>query len=158
MGSSWEILGRTSGAFWKNFGKIFGGYLRFRDPRAASPTRLASTMRGGLVDPPTRQTFGIRSSHALGVERSSSKRASRIPSRTAGLAFFFALGGQVGAKLAPRSHFFAFFLNFFARCFEVAFFSVLGWFSNGFWEVWGWIWECSGKVFLCFFFPKNHIL
>ena len=43
------------------------------------------------------------------VERSSSERASRVPSRTAGLGSFFALGRQVRSKLAPRSHFFVFF-------------------------------------------------
>ena len=43
------------------------------------------------------------------VERSSSERASRIPSRTVGLGSFFALGRQVRSKLAPRSHFFVFF-------------------------------------------------
>ena len=51
------------------------------------------------------------------------------------------LGRQVRSKWAPRSLFFS---HFFARCFEVAFFSVFRWFFNGFWEVWGWIWECSG--------------
>ena len=71
LGRSWALLGRlfglmgASGLIWKgfgrllggsdkgfwggfsqNFGKILGRYLRFRDPRAASPTRLASQYAG----------------------------------------------------------------------------------------------------------------
>ena len=53
--------------------------------------------------------FWVQVVSCLLVERSSSERASRIPSRPADLAFFFALGRQVRSKLAPRSHFFAFF-------------------------------------------------
>ena len=43
------------------------------------------------------------------MERSSSERASHIPSRTVGLGLFFALGRQLRSKLAPRAHFFVFF-------------------------------------------------
>ena len=42
LGGSWEVLGRI----FKKICKILGGYLRFRDPRAASPTRLASQYAG----------------------------------------------------------------------------------------------------------------
>ena len=47
LGVSWEGLGKVLAGFGEDSEKILGGYLRFRNPRAASPTRLASTMRGG---------------------------------------------------------------------------------------------------------------
>ena len=87
------------------------------------------------------------------VERSSSERASRVPSRTAELAFFFALGGQVGAKLAPRSHFFEFFSHDALKLRFVAF-------SDGFSMDLEWFREGFGSVLALFsmLFQKNAIL
>ena len=62
-------------------------------------------MRGGSLTLSRVELLGSGRPMPL-VERSSSERASRIPPSK---NFFFALGGQVGSKLAPRSHFFVFF-------------------------------------------------
>ena len=122
---------------WGRFSKM--------DPRA-DPRSV--TMRGGLVDPPACRMTGIRASHAFWWSEAP-LRGRRVSRR---VFFSFSFGGpswlQVGSKIAPRSFFFS---NFFARCFEVAFFSVFRLFFNGFWEVLGRIRECFGKVFPCFF-------
>ena len=84
------------------------------------------------------------------VERSSSERASRIPSRTVGLGLFFALGGQVGFKLAPRSHFFVFFSQDASKLLFLAF-------SDGFSMDFGRFGEGFGSVlarFSHYFSPK----
>ena len=144
-GGVWEALGRFLGGFGEYFERILGRFWEdiFVSETPALPRQLAWRHNARGSRTPRVLDFWVQVVPCLLVERSSSERASRIPSS---IVFFFHWGaklGQVGSKLAPRSLFLS---NFFARCFEVAFFSVFRWFSDEFWEVWGWIWECFGKV------------
>ena len=97
--------------------------------------------------------FWVQVVPCLLVERSSSERASRIPSGSVEVASFFALGRQVRSKLAPRSHFFAFFSQDASKLRFLAF-------SDGFSLDFGRFGEGFGNVLARFShdFPQNAIL
>ena len=140
--SSWEGVGKVLAGFWKDLGKIFGRYLGFRDPCAASPTRLASQCAG--VPPPAWLNpvlLGSLGPKALqrGVRTSRRGLSTAVDGRRT-------FSSWAPSWLQVRS-FSRFVCIFFARCFEVAFFIVPRWFLNGFWEVWGRFWGCFGGGF-----------
>ena len=141
LGRVWEALGRFLGSFGEDFEKILGRCWEdiFVSETPALPRQLAWRHNARGSRTPRVLDGIVQVVPCLLVERSSSERASRIPSGSADLGLFFALGGQVGSKLAPRSHFFAFFsqdaskLRFLA--FSFGFSLDFGRFGEGFGSV-----------------------
>ena len=102
------------------------------------------TMRGGLGI--LQRVESQASNRSMPWRWSEAPLRGRRVSRRVKVCFCFGRPNwlQVGSKIG-------FFRVLFARCFEVAFFSVFRWFFNGFGVVSEGIWECFGIVFHVFF-------
>ena len=103
-----------------------------QDARSVNNTRGSRTPR--VLD------FWVQVVPCLLVERSSSERASRIPPRIKIFLLWEAM-------LAPSWLQDRIFVRSFRKMLQSCVFSVFRWYFTGFWEVWGGIWECFGKVF-----------
>ena len=109
-------------------------------------------MRGG----PSPSVVKPRPSWKFGAE-GPTERGPHVPSRAVeGYRPSFKNSSWAPSWLQVRI-FSLFVCVFFARCLEVAFFTVSPWFWNGFWEVWGGFWGCSDD-FLSRDFQKKSIL